>query len=437
MPSLIQPPESLHPKPLIVAVVSPDRQHRIAATDAVAQCGNVEPREFPEYPPNLTNVASLLGQGFDAVLIDLDGNQEYALALVEKLCTEGSTIVMVFSGKADSELILRSMHAGAREFFTVPFTQSSIAKALQWVVAQRQPISTARKADGRQLIFFGSKGGAGVTTVATNFAVAIAEESLQSTLLIDLNLHLGDAAMNLGIDAPYSIVDALQNATHLDAHLLAKLVVRHDSGLSVLAAPAELPANMATNVAIGSLLQVARRQFHYVVVDAGKKIDLKQMHLFEESATAYLVTQIGIPELRNANRLIAQFTADNGPKLEVVINRHQSRSTGLSDEHLAKALNRTIHWKIPNDYAAVRKMQSTAIPIVHQDSSIAGVIRQMARSVCGTSAAREGENARGFSVAGLRFPWKPSAKSAIQEKIKTEPDQPQPLPHSLPEPFLR
>jgi pilus assembly protein CpaE len=344
---------------------------------------------------------------------------------------------MVFSAQADSELILSSMRAGAREFFTMPFSQSAIAKALQWVAAQRQPSPAVRKVDGRLLIFFGSKGGVGVTTVATNFAVALAEESRQSTLLIDLNLHLGDAAMSLGIDAPHSIVDALQNATRLDAHLLSKLVVRHNSGLSVLAAPAELPATMATNVAIGSLLQVARRQYHYVVIDAGKKIDLQQMHLFEDSATAYLVTQVGIPELRNANRLITQFSADNGPKLEIVINRHHSRSTGLSDEHLAKALNRPIQWKIPNDFAAVRKMQNTAIPVVHQDSAIAGVIRQMARSICGTSAAKEGEGARGFSVAGLRLPWKSAPKSTNTEKSKAEPDRPQHPAHSLPEPFLR
>jgi pilus assembly protein CpaE len=437
MSSSIPPPESSHDKPLTVAVVSPDRDQQLAATTAVAQYGNVDAREFPEYPPNLSNAASLLGTGFDAVLMDLDGNPEYALALVEKLCMERSTIVMVFSAQPNSDLILRSMRAGAREFFTVPFIPGSIAKAFQWVAAQRQPTPTVRKADARQLIFFGSKGGVGVTTVATNFAVALAEESRQSTLLIDLNLHLGDAAMNLGIDAPNSIVDALQHATRLDSHLLAKLVARHESGLSVLAAPAELPANMASSVAIGSLLQVARRQFHYVVVDAGKKIDLKQMHLYEESATAYLVTQVGIPELRNANRLITQFSTDIGPKLEVVINRHQSRSTGLSDEHLAKALNRPVQWKIPNDFAAVRKMQNTAIPIVHQDSSIAGVIRQMARSVCGTSAAKEGEASRGFSMAGLRFPWKSISKLAAPGKDKAEPNLTQHPPHTLPEPFPR
>jgi pilus assembly protein CpaE len=437
MQSSIQTPESSRDASLTVAVVSPDKQHRLAATTALAQWGDVEPREFPDYPPNLDNATSLLGQGFDVVLVDLDGNPQYALALVEKLCIEGSTIVMVFSGHADSELILSSMRAGAREFFNLPFTQPTIAKALQWVAAQQQPTFTAKKVDGRQLVFFGSKGGVGVTTVATNFAVALAEESRQSTLLIDLNLHLGDAAMSLGINAPRSIVDALQHATRLDAHLLSKLVVRHDSGLSVLAAPADLPANLATSVAIGSLLQVARKQYHYVVVDAGKKIDLKQMHLFDESAAAYLVTQIGIPELRNANRLIAQFSAEYGPKLEIVVNRHQSRSTGLSDEHLAKALNRPIQWKIPNDFAAVRMMQNTGVPIVHQDSSIASVVRQMARAVCGTSSAKEGENARGFSVAGLRFPWKSAAKPVKPETGKTESDRaPQP-PNTLPEPFLR
>jgi pilus assembly protein CpaE len=296
------------------------------------------------------------------------------------------------------------------------------------VAAQHQPVPAARKLDGRLLVFFGSKGGVGVTTVATNFAVALAEESGQSTLLIDLNLHLGDAAMNLGLDAPYSIVDALQNATRMDTHLLSKLVVRHGSGLSVLAAPAELPSSSATNVAIGSLLQAARRQYHYVVIDAGKKIDLKQMHLFEDSATAYLVTQVGIPELRNANRLITQFSADQGPgpKLEIVINRHRSRSTGLSDEHLAKALNRPIQWRVPNDFAAVREMQNTAIPIVHQESPIAGVVRQMARSVCGASAAKESET-RSFSMAGLRFPWKSAAKGGNAEPLGAQ----QPLPDPL------
>jgi pilus assembly protein CpaE len=405
------------------------------ASNALADCGNIETREFAEYPPNLESVPELLGQGFDAVVIDLDSDRQYALCLVEALCVAPSAAVMVFSEDADAELILRCMRAGAREFFSVPFKRSAILKAVEWVAAQHQPTPALSRSEGRLLVFFGSKGGAGVTTIATNFAVALAEESGHGILLIDLNLRLGDAAITLGMDPPYSVVDALQNATSLDARLFSKFLAHHASGLAVLAAPAELSSTIASDVAIGSMLQIARRQFQYVVIDAGKKIDLKQMHLFEESATAYLVTQAGIPELRNANRLIAQFAAERCPKLEIVINRHQSRSMGITDELLAKALNRQVDWRVPNDYAAVRKMQSTSTPIVHQESNIAGVIRQMACSVCGSSAVDAAT--KGFSVAGLRFPWKSAARAAERERGKAAADHLHPAPNPLPEPFAR
>jgi MinD-like ATPase involved in chromosome partitioning or flagellar assembly len=59
----------------------------------------------------------------------------------------------------------------------------------------------------------GAKGGAGVTTVACNFAVALAQEPGQKTLLIDLDLPFGDAALNLGVISEFSTIDALQERT--------------------------------------------------------------------------------------------------------------------------------------------------------------------------------------------------------------------------------
>jgi pilus assembly protein CpaE len=409
-----------HEAALSAAIVCVDRNRRIAASSTFAQCERVQTREFVEFPASLDEAAHLLERGFDVILIDLDENPQFALELVERLCIARSAIVMVFSANADPGLMLRSMHAGAREFFVLPFDRNAVAKALAWASSRRQTAPEVEEADGRLMVFFGSKGGVGVTTLASNFAVALAEESQKSTLLIDLNLQLGDVAMNLGIYAQYSAADALQNATRLDPQMLLKLLAGHSSGLSVLAAPAELPAMHATNIAIGSLLAVARQQFHYVVVDAGKKIDLKQMHLFEESATAYLVTQVGIPELRNANRLISQFAADRCPKLEIVINRFQSRFLGLTNEHLSRALTRPIDWKIPNDFKAVCTMQSSAAPIVHQDSPIAGVIRQMARSACGVADSAAGAAGRSAVQGGVRLPWKSAAKPPSSERGRRE-----------------
>lgn len=388
---------------LSIALVSPDRQRRIAASAALGQCAKVQVREFMEYPKTTEEVAHLRKGGFACILIDLDGEPERALKLVGELCLGDAAIVMVYCARADPELMLQSMRAGAREFLILPFKPEAVARALAWVAAQLRHASPSRRQDGRLLVFFGSKGGVGTTTLASNFAVALAEDSHESTLLIDLNFHLGDAALILGLGGEHSVVEALENSAALDAGLLGTLLVRHGSGLAVLAAPEEIPAVRPSNGAIGRLLEVARRQFDNVVVDAGKKIDLRQMHLFEPSATTYLVAQVGIPELRNANRLIAQFSGDACPKLEIVINRYQSRFLGLTDEHLNKALNHPVGWKIPNDYKAVREMENSGALLVHQGSAIAGAVRQMARSACGLPAAQR-DAGRGLVRAALRLP---------------------------------
>jgi pilus assembly protein CpaE len=67
--------------------------------------------------------------------------------------------------------------------------------------------------------------------------VALAKESGQKTLLIDLDLPLGDAALNMGITAEFSTIDALHSAERLDARFLDQLLVKHSSGVWVLAAP--------------------------------------------------------------------------------------------------------------------------------------------------------------------------------------------------------
>jgi pilus assembly protein CpaE len=287
------------------------------------------------------------------------------------------------------------------------------------------------------LAFFGSKGGVGVTTLAANFAVALAAECRQSTVLIDFNLNLGDAARTLGIDAPHSIVDALENPSHLDSMYLSRLLVRHGSGLFVLAAPETLTSTKTSDVDFSRVLAAARQLFSYVVVDAGKKIDLNQMHLFNESATAYLVTQAGIPELRNANRLISQFSVDRCPKLEIVINRHHSRSSGITEEHLAKALARPIRWRVPNDFKAVSEMHSSGTPIVDQDLPIGHVIRQMARSACGLPDPVRSAMRSGFSKRVFRSSWKDAARRLNPDSSKAEPERNNlspvlPLPDLLP-----
>lgn len=389
-------------EPLRIAVISPDDGRRNAVIGSLDKFPNGRIREFISYPPDVESVTVTLKQTFDVVIIDLDSDPEYTLRLVGSISADGTANVIVISEKVDASLMLRCLRAGAREYLNMPISNAVMTEALVRVWSRRleTPIIVEEEApheevDGKLFVFMSAKGGSGVTTLATNFAVSLAEQSRERTLLIDLNLPLGDAALNLGIKSIYSSVSAFENASRLDPLFLSSLLVKHESGLFVLAAPSEMNTFHPADDAIRTLLTVALKDFQYVVIDAGLTPDLQRSYRLDESVTIYLITQLGIPELRNANRLIKHFPADGGPKLEIVVNRFDSGSQGIEEAHVAQALTKPIGWKIPNDYAAVRQMQNSATPLTHSDSEIARTIKQMTRAICGTPVV-EPEKKKGF-----------------------------------------
>ena len=211
---------------------------------------------------------------------------------------------MVYSARTDSELLVRCMRAGAREFLTQPFTQNAVAEALVRASVRRPAGRPGKKALGKLMVFTGAKGGSGVTTVASNFAIALAQESGQSTLLIDLDLPLGAAALELGITAPFSTIDAIQNINRMDSNFFERILTKHSSGLSVLSAPDKYSPITFSEDSAEKLLAVARQDFDFVVVDAGSTNGPVYTALVEAASTVYLITQVSISELRNSNRLI-------------------------------------------------------------------------------------------------------------------------------------
>jgi pilus assembly protein CpaE len=386
-------------------VISPDDGRRRAAISALDKFPNGKIREFISYPPDVESITRMLKKGFDVVIFDLDSNPEYTIGLIEKICDDGSGNVIVYSETVDPGLMVRCLRAGAREFLHTPLTPTAMTEALERVQTRRlnMPMQETeddiqeKDAKGKLFVFQSAKGGSGVTTLAINFAVSLAEQChCQSTLLIDLNFPLGDAALNLGLRSLYSTANALENANRLDSHFLSSLLVPHSSGLSVLAAPSEMASFHPTDEALGTLLRVALEGFEYVVVDAGSRLDLQSAYRFDPSVTVCLVTQLGIPELRNANRLIRTLPVDGGPRLEVIVNRFDAGSEGIDEGHVAKALTREVRWKIPNDYAAVRRMQNSAKPLTDEDTPIARAIRQMTQSICGQPVEAEKKKARRF-----------------------------------------
>jgi pilus assembly protein CpaE len=377
---------------LTVAILGPDEQRRKIMASALFGHEGLRVKEFTSYPPKLEDLPQALAQHYEVIIVDVDSNTDYAYALIDALCATGRAYVMAYSAQADMKLAVRFMRAGVRDFLTLPLDPSEVTTALRRA-ATRQPAPPPPQADGKPStklsVFLGAKGGCGVTTLASNFALSLYQESDRETLLIDLGQPLGDVAINLGLTTEFSVEPALQHPDRLDASMLATLVSKHSSGLSVLAAPTELPENRPTNEAVDKLLAVARENYEYIVVDAGSRIDLMGSALFGESATVYLVTQVGITEMRNANRMISKYFINREDTLQIVLNRYKSSDLLFDEAQINKALTRPAQWKIPDDYAAARRTRNTPTPLALVDSVISDVLRQMAKAAGGIVPEKE------------------------------------------------
>ncbi len=376
-----QQAEGLGSNLLSVRLIGPDGRRRLAMAEALAGSPCQISEQMASYPD--LDMAGQIQE--DVVIIDLDGDVELALELVETVCASLSTTVMVYSANMDSEVMLRSMRGGAREFLTYPPKQSALTDAIVRAAARRSTIRTPKKADGRLHVFCGAKGGTGVTTIATNFAVTAAREAGGKVLLIDFDMPLGDASLQLGITPQYSTADALQNAVRLDSNFLSRLLTKHDSGLYLLGAPGTFASYQLNAETVAKVLQVARAEFDVVVVDAGSRFQLHGTALFDPDVLVYLVTDVGVSELRNANRIISELFPAARPKLEVILNRFTPTSLGMDEEHITRALTRPAQWRIPEDKAMVQEMQNTATPLSSRDTPVSRAIRHLARTACGLS----------------------------------------------------
>ena len=178
----------------------------------------------------------------------------------------------------------------------------------------------------------------------------------------------------------------------MDGSFLKNLLERHRSGVYVLSAPTKVPEVEVSKAAIDKLMAEARREFDQVIVDVGSRIDVAAKALFDVASTVYLVTQTGISELRNSNRLISQFFADERSDLQIVINRFDSRFHETTNEDVvAKALGVPVRWKIPNDQDAARALQAGDAGLA--ETRISRISQEMASSITNLPIPQEKERA--------------------------------------------
>jgi pilus assembly protein CpaE len=301
----------------------------------------------------------------DVVIVDIRAETSSALATIERIRAEAASVaIFAVAQAADPDLILQAMRAGANEFFLWPPAEDMFHGALRKTAARREA-AQGTKPPATTLVFFGAKGGAGTTTMAVNCGVELARLGKRSTVIVDLKAGLGEVALFLGIRPRYSVLDAIDNLHRLDREFLKELVVKHKSGLDILAGSDHFDRPGAGDAtAIEELMRHLTRQYEYVVVDAGSQINSCTVAALYTADQMFLVANPDVPSVRNAQRLLERVRELGacGERARFLLNR-AAEPYPIPPKQIETALGHPIHHTFPSDYKTVSAALNSGVPL--------------------------------------------------------------------------
>ena len=335
-----------------VVLIDRDRVARASMKGYLASLGTKVAGEADNLAAGLGLVNGLHPE---ILILELPLPADAALETVHALKIEHPGMgVIVTAQDASPQLILRCMRSGAQEFLTRPVDNRELGEAVRRLSGISRRNSAGRRRAGRTITVFSSKGGVGVTTVATNLAVAYAKNLKKNTVLVDLNLQMGDVGLMLDLRPEYTMADAA-GPTNLDESRLKGLLTRHESGVYLLSTP-EDPVE-AEKVTPGALLEIfglLRGMFDVIVVDAGHVFDSRVLEVLNLADLILVVGVLDVPTVRNVRRCLHLFQqlGYSSDKVKIVVNRYEKK-TEVKSDHLEEAVESKVFWQIPNDYKTV------------------------------------------------------------------------------------
>lgn len=349
-----------------IAVVSPSRNH-LDEVAAVLQANGHSASLYEGGKSRMREIAER--EQPDLMLVDGMCCDVAELTQVEYVTTHFPSVAVVLLCSTHSpEFLINSMRAGVREVLPSPATASALEAAVNRVAAKR--LVGKPRDPGKILAFIPCKGGSGATFLATNLASHLAET--KSVLLVDLNLQFGDALAFVHDGKPTStLADVAKNIARLDASLLAASTVKVTANYSVLAAPDDVAQAMEVQAEhVEAVLALAVRQYDFVILDVPRSLDTTAIKALDRAWRVFPVLQSGLPEIRNAGKLLEAFRSLGYPseKIELIVNRFDKNSE-IGIEQVQRSVGHTRIITVPNSYREVSASINHGEPLVRSTRS--------------------------------------------------------------------
>ena len=252
----------------------------------------------------------------------------------------------------------------------------------------------AEMSRGRIVTVFSPKGGTGKTVLSTNLAACFAKHEKKRTLLLDLDLQFGDAAIMYGLEPEKTIYDLVVAPGELDSEKLAGYTTRHPIGLDLLPAPLRPEdAELVTETKLSRLLEVARASYDMIVVDTSPFFHGPMLATIDRTDDLVLVCGLEVPTLKNVKLALQTLELLSFPlnRIRILLNRANSK-VGMSRKEVEAALELKVRFQVPSDRAVPLSINRGSPAVLAESNSdfsrAVGAIAKVLATADGPASSR-------------------------------------------------
>jgi pilus assembly protein CpaE len=294
--------------------------------------------------------------------------------------------VLILASSSSAGLLEQALDADVADVLLLPQLVENIVFAIRKAThtTKRHHDTGASGRHGRIVTVFSPKGGTGKTVTATNLAAACAKFEGRKTLLLDLDLQFGDAAIMLGVEPEKTIYDLVVAPGELDTEKLAGYTTHHACGLEVLPAPLRPEdAELVTEAKLGRLLEVARESFDVIVVDTSPFFHGPMLATLDRTDELLLLCSLDVPTLKNLRLALQTLDLLSFPKqrVRIVLNRSNSK-VGMKPNEVEGALGMKVRFEVPSDRAVPLSVnRGNPVVLAEESADVSKAIKQMAKEL--------------------------------------------------------
>ena len=294
-------------------------------------------------------------------IFSMTEDKHSCLKMIKRLTDFGVNVIAISEDYTTSNII-QTLRYGAKDFVSKQKKKKDLLSAIS--KCSKEEVKTLKKA--QIITIYSNKGGVGKTAVATNLAVELSKLTREKVALVDLNIPIGDIATFLDLKPTLNISDIINNSNPENKNFIMDACQQYkDTELYVLAEPPYIEQTKNLNPKqIIKLFELLRNSFSYIIIDMGANIDKLNMTILDNSDIILLTTVINLPLIRNCQRCLDLFESlkYTSSKIKIIVNRYLENDEITVDD-VEKTLNKSVYWKVPNNYFTVMSSINKGIPV--------------------------------------------------------------------------